>query len=97
MRYLIRGLWIVVFVLLLGFAVKNSDTVTVRFFFASAWQLPLVIVMFLFFLAGAAFALVGVLATAMRQRREILRLRRELEGRDSIESRGRRGGSMRAG
>ncbi|MFZ5512856.1 MAG: LapA family protein [Pseudomonadota bacterium] len=78
MRYLIRSLWLVVFVFLLGFSVKNSAVVTVRFFFDTAWQTPLVMVMFLFFLAGAAVGLSAVLATVLRQRREILRLQQEL-------------------
>ncbi|MEW5889355.1 MAG: LapA family protein [Pseudomonadota bacterium] len=78
MRYLIRSLWLVVFVFLLGFSVKNGAVVTVRFFFDTAWQAPLVMVMFLFFLAGAAVGLSAVLATVLRQRREILRLQQEL-------------------
>ena len=53
MRYLVWLLRIALFVVLLGFAVKNSDVVTVRFFFDAAWPLPLVAVMVLFFAAGA--------------------------------------------
>jgi uncharacterized integral membrane protein len=74
-------LWIpavVVFLLLLGFAAKNSDPVTVRFFFDAHWHVPLVLVMLLFFVAGIAMGVTGALGTLFRQRREIARLQRDL-------------------
>jgi uncharacterized integral membrane protein len=73
-------LWIpavVVFVLLLGFAAKNSDPVMVRFFFDAHWHVPLVLVMLLFFVAGIAMGVIGALGTLFRQRREIARLQRD--------------------
>ena len=47
------------FIVLLGFAVKNSSTVTLHFFFDAAWPLPLVAVMLIFFATGAAAGLSG--------------------------------------
>jgi len=73
-------LWVpaaIVFLLLLGFAAKNSDTVTVRFFFDAHWHVPLVLVMLLFFVAGIAMGVIGALGTLFRQRREIARLQRD--------------------
>lgn len=75
-------LWLLraaLFVLLLGFAVKNSSVVTLHFFFDAAWPLPLVAVMLLFFAAGAVAGLSAALGTFLRQRREILRLNQERE------------------
>jgi uncharacterized integral membrane protein len=75
-------LWIVaaaVFVLLLGFAVKNSDPVTVRFFLDLRWHVPLVLVMLIFFAAGTILGITGALGTLLRQRRELGRLRREAQ------------------
>ncbi|MBV6476178.1 MAG: DUF1049 domain-containing protein [Rhodocyclaceae bacterium] len=77
MRYLVWLLRIALFVVLLGFAVKNSDVVTVRFFFDAAWPLPLVAVMLLFFAAGAVAGLSAALGTFLRQRRELVRLKRQ--------------------
>ena len=77
MRYLVWLLRIALFVVLLGFAVKNSDVVTVRFFFDAAWPLPLVAVMLLFFAAGAVTGLSAALGTFLRQRRELVRLKRQ--------------------
>ena len=65
------------FLLLLAFAAKNADPVTLRFFFDLAWQLPLVALLVAFFAAGVLFGLAAVLGTVLRQRREIGRLRRE--------------------
>ena len=74
-------LWIpgvLVFLLLLGFAAKNSDPVTVRFFFDMHGHVPLVLVMLLFFVVGIALGIIGALGTLFRQRREIGRLKREI-------------------
>ncbi|MDT3736074.1 MAG: LapA family protein [Denitratisoma sp.] len=79
MKILIWLLRIVLFVVLLGFAVKNSSMVTLHFFFDAAWPLPLVAVMLIFFAAGAIAGLSAALGTFLRQRRELVRLRQELE------------------
>ena len=78
MRYVLWVLKLALFVLVLSFAVKNTDTVTVRYYLGEAWQAPLIIVLLLSFCAGAV---VGVLATfthVLRQRRQIAGLRRAL-------------------
>ena len=79
MKFFIWLLRIVLFVVLLGFAVKNSSMVTLHFFFDAAWPLPLVAVMLIFFAAGAVAGLSAALGTFLRQRRELARLRQELE------------------
>ena len=76
MRAFIWLLRLVLFVLLLGFAVKNSGVVTVRFFFDAQWALPLVAVMLVFFAAGALAGLTAALGAYLRQRRALLRLQR---------------------
>jgi len=65
------------FLVLLVFAVRNTEPVTLRFWFDQAWQAPLVMVLLAFFAAGALLGLAATLGTALRQRREIVRLRRE--------------------
>jgi uncharacterized integral membrane protein len=64
------------FILLLAFAVKNTEPVSLRFYFDLAWQAPLVAVLAAFFAAGALAGLAAVLTTVLRQRREIVELRR---------------------
>lgn len=79
MKLLIWLLRAALFVVLLGFAVKNSGIVELHFFFGTAWPLPLVAVMLIFFSAGAAVGLSAALGIYLRQRRELVRLRKELE------------------
>ena len=71
---------IAVFMLLLGFAVKNADGVVVRYFLGLEWQAPLVFVLLVFFAAGIALGVTASLAIMVRQRREILGLKREMRG-----------------
>jgi putative membrane protein len=76
MRYLALFLKIVLFVLLLGFAVKNSGVVTLRYFLGYEWQSPLALVILLSFAVGL---LVGLLACSWRllsNHRELRQLRR---------------------
>lgn len=66
------------FLLLLGFAAKNSDTVTLRYYLGYEWQAPLVLVMLMFFALGAALGIAACLGYLFRQRRQLAALRKEL-------------------
>jgi uncharacterized integral membrane protein len=78
MRSLVWLARITLFLLLLGFAVKNSDPVTVQYYFGQEWRAPLVFVLFLSLCAGAVLGILASLGRLFRQRREILELKREL-------------------
>ncbi len=79
MKVFVWLLRVALFIVLLGFAVKNSSMVTLHFFFDAAWPLPLVAVMLIFFAAGAVAGLSVALGTFLRQRRDIVRLKKELD------------------
>ena len=81
MRFFYLLLKIAAFVLLLGFAAKNTDNVTVRYFLGLEWQAPLVFALLVFFGLGIGCGAVSSLAIIGRQRREILGLKRELRSR----------------
>ena len=81
MRFVFWIPGLLIFFMLLAFAAKNSEPVMVHFFLNFYWHVPLVLVMFTFFVGGAVLGITGVLSTLFRQRREIGRLRRAL-GRD---------------
>ena len=87
MRYVILILKFTLFVLVLALAVKNTDLVTVRYYFGGEWQAPLVFVLMVAFCAGIAAGLIAGLAQMFRQRREIAALKSELRrsGRGSAE------------
>ena len=78
MRYLVWILKLTVFVLVLAFAVKNTELVTVRYYFGGEWQSPLVFVLLVAFCVGVAAGFSAGLAQTFRQRREIAALKREL-------------------
>lgn len=88
MRYLTWIFGTVLFFLALGFAVKNSDSVVLRYFLGYEWRAPLVVVVLAVFFVGAVSGIVASLGFMFRQQREIARLRRELAVR--AESPGRR-------
>ena len=78
MRYLLWILKLALFALVLAFAVRNTEPVTVRYFPGGEWQSPLVFVLLVAFCAGVAGGLGAGLARAFRQRREIAALKRRL-------------------
>jgi putative membrane protein len=81
MRYLHWILRILLFVLLLGFAIKNTDPVVVRYFLGWEWHASLSLVLLVFFVAGAGLGVLAGATWAYHQRRELLQLRRELRAR----------------
>ncbi len=78
MRYLSWLFKIILFVLLLGFAVKNTETAVLHYYLGYEWRAPLVLILLVFFCAGAAVGIVASLSYLFRQRREMLLLKREL-------------------
>ena len=78
MIYLNWLLRVVLFIILLGFAVKNDQPVVLRYFFGYEWQSSLVLVLLIFFAAGVALGLFSALSKIFFLRREITRLKGEL-------------------
>ena len=79
MRALLWASRIFIFLFAFAFAIKNTDPVSVRFFFDAAWQAPLVIVVLAFFAGGALLGALSLLGTIFGLRREATRLRRDLK------------------
>ncbi|HET7832369.1 MAG TPA: lipopolysaccharide assembly protein LapA domain-containing protein [Gallionella sp.] len=84
MNYLHWILRAALFLVLLGFAVKNDQPVTLRYFFGFEWQTSLVIVLLVFFAAGAAVGVLAMFANALQQRREIDRLKRDIRVKNKL-------------
>lgn len=79
MRYLSLISGIVLFLLALGFALKNSDSITLHYFLGYQWQAPLALVLVLTFSLGTASGIAATLGLIFKQRREIHKLRREIK------------------
>jgi len=80
MRYLVWALRLIVFVAVLMFALKNTETVAVNFYGDMALQnIPLIVVMLTTFVLGTIFGLLLTVPASLRRRREVARLRKELD------------------
>ena len=66
------------FLLILSFALVNTDPVTVRYYLGYQWQAPLVLVLLVAACIGALVGLLTGLFQALRLRREVAALKREL-------------------
>lgn len=77
MRYLLWPLKLALFLVIFGFALKNTDSVALRFYLGHEWNAPLVFILLIFFCTGAAGGILATLGLIVRQRREIVSLRRE--------------------
>lgn len=76
--------WIIgllLFLIVVTFAVKNTDPVTVRYYLGGEWEAPLILVLLIAFCAGAVVGMMAGLGQLFRQRRQIGGLKRELRTR----------------
>jgi len=75
LSWLLRAL---LFILIFAFALMNTDAVKLHFFLGRTWEIPMILVLLLFFVFGAALGVLGCLSRLLGQRREIHRLERAL-------------------
>lgn len=74
--YLISGA--VLFLLLLGFALKNTTPVELHYYLGYAWQAPLSLMLLITVVCGIVAGVIACVPVLIRQRRELLALKREL-------------------
>lgn len=79
MQYLMWIIKGVLFLLILSFALVNTDPVTVRYYLGYRWEAPLVVVLLVALCAGALAGLLVGLFQTLRLRRQISALKRELD------------------
>lgn len=84
MRYFNWLFRAVLFIVLLGFAVKNDQPITLRYFFGYEWSSSLVVVLLIFFAVGAAVGVVAMFTNVLQQRREITRLKRDVRVKNKL-------------
>ena len=78
-RYLGLALKLLVFLLVLGFALKNSHPVVFYSYLGYIWQAPLAVMLLLAFVLGALTGLLALMPYLFRLRREASTLRRTAE------------------
>jgi len=80
MRILTWSIRLLLFVLVLALAARNTEPVTIRFYFDMATEVPLAVAMLAFLVTGVVLGLIASLRVVLRQRRSILDLERRLRG-----------------
>jgi putative membrane protein len=73
--------WIIrlcIVLILVWFAVKNSQDVTIKGLPGQVWEAPLVFILLSVFVAGVVIGLLAWVPTVVRQRRELGRLRKSV-------------------
>ena len=78
-----------IFLVLMGFALSNTETATLRFFGIPEfeWRAPMVLFLLLFFAAGALIGVIASMPLVLRQRRGLSRLRRDVAKAESATAR----------
>ena len=74
--WFLRG---ILFVILLGLAIKNGGDVELRFFFDAHWQAPLSLALLTALAMGVVLGLLALLPQVIRLRRNVGQLRRQIE------------------
>ncbi|HSD84891.1 MAG TPA: LapA family protein [Anaerolineae bacterium] len=79
MRYLHATLGLFLFLLALGFTLKNTEVVTLHYYLGLAWRTPLSLALLIAFCAGVLAAIVAGFSLLISQRRRMIGLQRELD------------------
>ena len=78
MRYVYLTLFFLLFVLLLGFALKNAEIVELHYYLGFIWRAPLSLMLLIAFFIGTVAGMIACLNPIIRQRRQLIALQREL-------------------
>lgn len=81
MKILTWAVRLIIFLFLFAFAVQNTDSVNLHFVLGQVWHTPLVMVLLIFFAAGALLGMLTFLSVVFRQHRQITQLKRDLNKR----------------
>lgn len=77
MRIIYTTLGTALFILLMGFALKNAYPVTLFYYLGLSWQAPFSLILFLTLITGVVAGLLAISPTLIKQRRELNKLRKE--------------------
>lgn len=72
---------VAVFLVLVGFALSNTETAVVRFFGIPQfeWRAPLVLLLLAFFALGALLGVLATMPMVLRRNRELAAMRRDVK------------------
>ncbi|NEX60612.1 LapA family protein [Noviherbaspirillum galbum] len=78
MKIVFRIVAVILFIVFFGFALKNTEIVTLSFFFNYEIRGPLVLILLGFFVAGATLGVLAMIPTLFRHRRDLNRHRKTI-------------------
>lgn len=78
MKIISRIITVLLFILFFGFALNNTETVTLHFFRGYEFPGPLVLMLLIFFVAGIVFGVFAMLPTLFRHRRDLSKHKKSL-------------------
>ena len=79
MKIISRIIWAIIFILFFGFALKNTQEASLRFFFDYEARGPLVLLLLAFFVAGAALGILAIMPTVFRHRRDLGKCKKTID------------------
>ncbi len=79
MKLLFRLISAILFVIFFGFALKNTQEVTLHFFWGYERSGPLVLMLLGFFVVGGIFGVLAMTPMAFRHRRELSRHKKAID------------------
>jgi uncharacterized integral membrane protein len=79
MKFIYPVFSVVLFILLLGLAIKNADPVELHYYLGSVWRAPLSLMLLVSFFAGTLAGVAICIAPLIAQRRRLLHMERELK------------------
>lgn len=79
MRYLNAVLGFLIFLLALGFALKNAEPITLHYYLGIAWRAPLSLTLLIAFVAGIVAGLAACFSLLISQRKRIAGLQQSLD------------------
>ena len=82
MKVISRIIAVILFIVFFGFALKNTDPVTLHLFMGYEFPGPLVLMLLIFFVAGVAFGVFAMLPTLFRHRRYLSKHKKSIAAKE---------------
>lgn len=82
MKIISRIIAIILFIVFFGFALENTDPVTLHLFREYEFSGPLVLMLLIFFVAGIFFGVFAMLPTLFRHRRDLSKQKKSLASKE---------------
>ncbi|MCB4812012.1 LapA family protein [Methylovorus menthalis] len=79
MRYIYIPLGTLLFIMLLGFALKNSQPAELHYYLGLIWQAPLSLMLLITFSIGVLAGILACVGVMIKQKRQMMSLRKELK------------------